>query len=99
MKKAFLIFMIFASSKSFSQIHFKVGSLDENKTIVLKSDTLFIPTGSCKFIKIGDKIYELKTSIEEVKPQEDHGIFIQRGFSSPYLTPATSNLKLQDDQN
>ena len=34
-----------------------------------KSDTLNIPVGKYKFIKVGDKVYKLVTTLEEVKPQ------------------------------
>jgi hypothetical protein len=34
-----------------------------------KSDTLTIPVGKYQFIKVGDKVYKLITTLEEVKPE------------------------------
>ena len=42
-----------------------------SETIYLKGDTLFIPPGKCKFLKVGDKVYKLVTTVEEVKPEQN----------------------------
>jgi hypothetical protein len=45
-----------------------------------KSDTLTIPIGKVKFIKIGEKVYKVVTTLEEVKKDEG---FIWKGSISP----------------
>jgi hypothetical protein len=50
-------------------------SFAQNKEkVTLKNDTLFIPVGTCNYIKIGDKVYKVKVTLEEV--QEPEGIFL-----------------------
>lgn len=39
-----------------------------------KNDTLIVPVGKYKFIRIGDKVYKLKTELEEV----------HEGFAEPH---------------
>ena len=60
-------FMLLASGLM-AQIHFRsANDIDFSNIIKLKNDTLYIPAGSVKFIKLGDKVYKLVTSLEEVK--------------------------------
>jgi len=35
-----------------------------------KSDTLTVPLGKYKFLKVGNKVYKLVTTLEEVKPDQ-----------------------------
>lgn len=53
MKKLLALFFIALSYHSFAQ----------------KSDTLIIPVGKYQFIKVGDKVYKLVTTLEEAKPK------------------------------
>ena len=52
-----------------------------------KGDTLIVPIGKYQFIKIGDKVYKLVTTLEEVTPSNlpNSGIFHWPGAT---LTPS-----------
>jgi len=51
MKNIFILFLLFFSANAFAQ----------------KSDTLIVPVGKYQFIKVGDKVYRLETTLVEVE--------------------------------
>jgi len=63
-------FMLLASVLM-AQIQFRPtnDNINFSNPVTLKNDTLYVPAGSAKFIKLGDKVYKLVTSIEEVKAE------------------------------
>lgn len=78
MKKLFLIIAVLFSVNSFAQ----------------KSDTLVVPVGKYKFVRIGDKVYEIEIKLKEVeKPSPEIQSIWGRGqggiFLTPNLTPTT----------
>lgn len=92
MKKLLTIAAIFITTASFAQ----------KEKIEVKNDTLIVPLGSCKVIKLGDKYYEVEVNLKEVpKPDtiSSGSIYLpnwqQHGFIVPYeATPLSSeNLK------
>lgn len=89
MKKLIILstLMLFTAF-GFSQIRFQVG--EAKPTITLKSDTLFVPVGTCNYIKIGDKVYKVKVELEEV-PEPNKGILLYNGgrLTLPYTVPST----------
>ncbi len=60
MKKLLTIAAIFITTASFGQ----------KEKIEIKHDTLIVPLGSCKVIKLGDKYYEVEVNLKEV-PKPD----------------------------
>ena len=69
---------------------------DYYQVVSVKNDTLEIPIGKYKFIKVGDKIYEINYSLEEVKPEEQGLRLWNRGslFAVPNgtFTPSINNI-------
>lgn len=59
MKKILFTIAILFSMSSFAQITLITQAQ-------VKSDTLSVPIGKYKFIKIGDKVYEIETKLKEV---------------------------------
>lgn len=50
------------------------------------NDTLIVPAGKYQFIKIGDKIYKINYSLEEVQPaQTDTTNYWKGGITSPFI--------------
>lgn len=46
-----------------------------------KSDTLIVPVDKYKFIKVGDKVYKITSSLEEVEERGFHGL-LQSGIDT-----------------
>lgn len=93
MKKLLTIAAIFITTVSFAQ----------KEKIEVKNDTLIVPLGSCKVIKVGDKYYEVEVNLKEVPApitisSDTYRDPIWRGGSilfGPYTIPNSSeNLKL-----
>ena len=53
-----------------------------------KTDTLNVPLGKYKFIKVGDKVYKVITTLEEVKVEEKDTMRFWNGggLTLPYST-------------
>ena len=54
-----------------------------------KTDTLNVPLGKYKFIKVGDKVYELITTLKEVKVEQRNDtmrFWNGGGLTLPYST-------------
>lgn len=62
-----------------SHIHIQSGMLEVLFTA--KSDTLIVPIGRYKFIKVGDKVYRIISSLEEVEQGGFHGL-LQSGIDT-----------------
>jgi len=89
MKKILIIALIFSSFSATAQkkegIHFSVGHIDLKNTVLIRNDTLYVPAGSAKFIKVDDKVYKLVTTLEEVKENVGNsGIFFKGSSDSTY---------------
>jgi hypothetical protein len=100
MKKLITIAIIFISFSVTAQkkeaIHFGVGEAPQN-VITLKNDTLYVPAGSAKFIKVGDKVYKIVTTLGEVTPEPLTSTdFI---WNRNYTIPLTTPLRLNTENN
>ena len=89
MKKLLFLILLFCSTNIFAQgltlrtqpqgylsVH-PVGRISIFKNLSAKSDTLEIPIGKYKFIKVGDKVYKIEASLVEVK--EEGGLKLWNG--------------------
>ena len=58
-----------------------------------KKDTLNVPLGKYKFIKVGDKVYKLITTLEEVKVEQQDTMRFWGDRLTPYgnISPAWYN--------
>lgn len=85
MKQLLTIITLFFTVSSFAQ---------KQENIKIKNDTLIVPLGSCKVIKLGDKYYEIEVNLKEVpKPDTSGNIYLpnwQGGGIKLYTTPNSS---------
>ena len=70
MKKLLFLILLLCSTNIFAQSVYPVGRISIGKNLSAKSDTLEIPIGKYKFIKVGDKAYKIEVSLTEVKEEE-----------------------------
>ena len=59
MKKIILLAIVF----------FALLNCDAQTKVEIKNDTLFVPLGKVKYVKIGDKVYEIDVQLKEVPEQ------------------------------
>lgn len=92
MKKLFLI-TVFAATGSFCfGQKLNIQSTKVDKILTLKNDTLYVPMELCKFIKIGEKVYKINVTIEEV-PEQSGSILYKGSNFTPYVQGYNLNLK------
>jgi hypothetical protein len=84
-----LMAMLFALGTMAQKIEVK-----QQPEVVLKNDTLYVTPGSCKIIKIGDKVYKLTITIDEVQEGFKSALQFYNGGS---VTPAINSTNLRYD--
>lgn len=90
--------LLIAINVVFAQITFKVREPQPSKEfITLKNDTLFVPAGTCKYIKVGDKIYKVTVSIQEEVPEPPFKPWSGSLTLPNYITPAINILTENHD--
>jgi len=97
MKQLLFLILLFCSTNIFAQSVYPVGRISIGKNLSTKSDTLEIPIGKYKFIKVGDKVYKIEVSLMEVKEEDgikfwNGGLGTLRGWNdsiqlAPYAIP------------
>lgn len=96
MKKLLTIVAIFITTISYAQ----------KEKIEVKNDTLIVPLGSCKVIKLGDKYYEVEVNLKEVPTPDtissgsiylpnwqNPGILLAPYSGTPYTPYSSENIK------
>lgn len=81
MKNLLFLILLFCSTNIFAQSVYPVGRISISKNLNAKSDTLEIPIGKYKFIKVGDKVYKIEASLVEVEQSGFQGL-LQSGIDT-----------------